>query len=269
MKHYVYQRINVSGGRALHLKAHLALATRAFERVYGLDPALAPPLAPALAPPFAPAFGPALAPALDERETAARIAAIVRAKHSPARTGATVMLRLAPSRDIGENEAIRMDVEFERALLEAGYAHSPLRPRAVTFEYSMPYGGMPTNFAIEAGELYDFLAAGAVGRHGAARAVRCEGDRLLACGDAPLFAVHGRTLITPSLADGGFESVERALVIAAAGGARLSVREEPILHSELKNYDELFFADAAGITSLAECDGAKFMAIIAPKLVLQ
>ncbi len=61
-------------------------------------------------------------------------------------------------------------------------------------------------------------------------------------------------------------SVERELVIEAASAARLSVREEPISHPELKSFDELFFADAAGITSLSECDGAKFMSLATPRL---
>jgi branched-subunit amino acid aminotransferase/4-amino-4-deoxychorismate lyase len=138
----------------------------------------------------------------------------------------------------------------------------------VTYEYSLPFGGLPTNFRIEAAALFDLLAGGALGGRGMARAVQCEGDRLLTCGDATLFAIRGRVLFTPSVADGGLESVERGLVMEAATKARLIVREEPILHSALKDYDELFFADATGITSLAECDGAKFMSIIAPKIII-
>jgi branched-subunit amino acid aminotransferase/4-amino-4-deoxychorismate lyase len=54
--------------------------------------------------------------------------------------------------------------------------------------------------------------------------------------------------------------------MAVAAASRLNVREEPIPHSELKSFDELFLADAAGITSLAECDGAKFMSLAAPRI---
>jgi hypothetical protein len=247
MKTFVYQRVHVSGGRALHLADHLALAARAIERIYGVEAGLDAQAG----------DGRLDVPGMDEREIAARIATVVRANHALARTSATVVLRFAPQKEC--------EIEFERGLLEAGYAHSPLRPRAVTCEYSIPFVGWPTNFAIEARELFDFRVAR---QHGASRSVHRQGDRLLACGDAPLFAIRGRALVTPSSGDtgGGFESVERALVIEAAEKMRLSVSQEPILCSELKNYDELFFADAAGITSLADCDGAKFMAIVAPKL---
>jgi hypothetical protein len=241
-RHFVYQRLNVLGGKALHLAEHLALAAGAFERIYGF------------------------APGLDEREIAARVASLVHARHSPARTSATVLLRLTPE----EGGGCDIAVEFERGLLEAGYAHSALRPRGVTYEYSIPYSGLPTNFQIESAALFDFLSNGAIGGRGLARSVRCEGDRLLACGDAALMAIRGRALITPPVGEGGVESVERRLAMEAAGRLRspLEVREEPIFYPELKDYDELFFVDAAGITSFAECDGAKFMSIIAPRMEL-
>ncbi len=133
----------------------------------------------------------------------------------------------------------------------------------MSYEYSIPFGGFPTGFHLAARELFDTLA---LRQHGATRSVRRRGDLLLTCGDAPLFAIRGRVLFTAPLTEGAMDSVEREMVIDAAAKARLSVREEPILHPDLKNFDELFLADAAGITSLAECDGARFMSLIAPRL---
>ncbi len=235
--HFVYQRIHTLGGKALRLAEHLLIAARAFEHIYGFRPEL------------------------DERETAAEITALLKTLRLPKGTSATVMLYLVPREDGG----CEIKAEYERGLLDAGYAHSPLRPQAATFEYSIPYSGFPTGFQLSARALFDDLA---LRKHGAARSVRREGDRLISCGDAPLFAVRGRVLFTPPLTEGAMESVERELVIAAAERVkpRLAVREEPILHSELKSYDELFFADAAGITSISECDGAKFMSLAAARL---
>jgi hypothetical protein len=233
--HFVYQRVHTLGGKALHLAEHLTIASRAFEHIYGfrLD--------------------------LDEKTVAAQIAEVLRHNHATARTGATAMLYFVPCED-GDH---RLTAEFERGLLDAGYTHSPLRPRAQTYEYSIPFGAFPTSFQLSARTLFDGLA---LREHGATRSVRREGNQLVSCGDAPLFAIRDRILITPPLTEGAMESVERALVIAAATKARLTVREEALLHSELKTYDELFFADAAGITSLSECDNAKFMSLTAPRL---
>ncbi len=75
-------------------------------------------------------------------------------------------------------------------------------------------------------------------------------------------------MVTPPLTDGAVESVERRSVMEVVGGRelRLTVVEESIVHSELTGYDELFFVDASGLTSLSECDGAKFTALVAPKI---
>ncbi len=89
---------------------------------------------------------------------------------------------------------------------------------------------------------------------------------MLSCGDSPLFAIRGRVLFTAPLTEGAMDGVEREMVIDAAAKARLTVREEPILHPDLKSFDELFCADAAGLTSLSECDGAQFMTLIATRL---
>ncbi|MDR2882433.1 MAG: aminotransferase class IV [Alistipes sp.] len=233
--HFVYQRLHVLGGRALHLAEHLRIAARAFEHVYGVRPAL------------------------DSGAVAARISDALRGgHHATSRTGATVILRLAP-----DDEATGISAAFERQLMEAGYYMSALRPKARSYDYSIPFGGFPTNFQLDAQAMFDTLAFRG---HGAGRSVRRRGDVLLSCGDAPLFAIRGRVLFTTPLTEGAMDGVERGTVIAAADRARLTVREEPILHTELKSCDELFLADAAGITSISECDGAHFMSLIAPRL---
>jgi hypothetical protein len=236
MTHFVYQRIHVLGGAALRLTDHLRVAARACEHIYGGRPEL------------------------DDREVASRIAGVLGPGHpgSGPGTGATVILRLV------WNDGYEAEVEFERGLLEAGYSLSPLRPRTVSYEYSIPFSGFPTGFHLSARDLFDTLA---LRQHGATRSVRRHGDRLISCGDAPLFGIRGRVLFTAPLTEGAMDGVEREMVISAAGQCRMNVREEPILHGDLKSFDELFFADAAGITSISECDGAKFMSLFVERLV--
>ncbi len=229
MTRFVYQRVHVAGGRALHLAEHLDIAARAIDHIYGFEPLF------------------------DEKEVAGKI--------SGGRGGETVLLYFIPKD--GENDC-EITVESERVLLERGYTLSPLRPVAVSYDYSIPYGGWPTGFQLAARAFFDDLA---LRQHKVTRSVHREGEVVLSCGEGPLFGIRGKTIFTASLIDGAVDSVERNLVIRAAEKARLDLREEPILHPELKEFDELFFADAAGITSLAELDGAKFMSLVAHRLV--
>ncbi len=251
--HFVYQRIHTLAGKPLHLAAHLDLAARSYLHIYGGE-----------------------RPEFDEKAIAARIAETLRANRSPARGSATVMLLFAP----GDDGRCEISVQFERVLLDAGYAVSSLRPKAVTYEYSIPFGGFPTGFQLSAQALFDSLA---LRHHSATRSVRREGDRLLSCGDAPLFGIRGKTLFTAPLIEGAVDSVERRRVIAAATRnyeskitnydkperqpLRLDFLEEAIPHSGLTDFDELFFADAAGLTSLSECDGAKFMSLTVHRIL--
>jgi hypothetical protein len=286
MEHFIYQRLHTVGGKALHLAEHLAIAARAFDHIYGFRPepderAVATRIAETLrAAHIPPRIGATVMLRLAPQDNYEFFAKQIitdgdpQVARSAGRKKSTEVITNASSTEPrqssrsdgagkGEGDNYEFTIEFERRLLDAGYALSALRPKAASYEYAIPFGAFPTNFQIEAQALFDTLA---LGGHGATRSVRREGDRLLSCGDAPLFAIKGHVLITPPLTEGAIESVERSLVIGAAASARLGVREEPILHSELKNYDELFFADAAGITSLAECDGAKFMSLTAPRL---
>jgi hypothetical protein len=258
--------------RPLHLAAHLDMAVRDFEHIYGVRPPV------------------------DERAVTREIASLLRARRVPPKGSATVMLYLVPQDGYelrvtshgndeggdGLQNPAKLTVEYERTLLDAGYTLSSLRPRAVSFDYSIPFGGFPTAFQLSARALYDTLGASRTGNSdytsasaanhripangGTVRSVRREGDRLLSCGDAPLFAIRGKKLFTPPLTEGAMESVERQLIIEAAAQERFTLTEETLRHSELREYDELFCVDAAGITSLAECDGAKFMSLAAPRL---
>jgi hypothetical protein len=236
-EHYIYQHIHTLAGKPLHLGTHLDLAARAFQHIYGGEK-----------------------PPLYENVVTTQIAEILRSNHAPTHGSAVVTLRLAPS----DFAAFITEIEYERTLLDTGYAVSSLRPTAASYEYSIPFGGFPTGFQLSAAALFDTLA---LSHHEATRSVRREGDKLISCGGSSLFGIRGKTLFTASPGEGAVESVERRLVIAAAAKARLDFLEEAVPQSELKSFDELFYADAAGITSLSECDGAKFMSLVVNRLL--
>ncbi len=233
--HYVYQRVHTLAGETLHLSQHLDIAGRTFRYIYGTHPGL------------------------DEKTVARHIAELLRANRYPARGSATVLFCLFPHESGGHD----LMIMCERPLIDTGYAVSSLRPQAVSYEYDIPYSAFPTGFQLSAARMHDMLAL----EHGATRSVRRRGNLLVSCGDAPLFGIRRKTLFTASLTAGAVDSVERRLVIAAAAKARMDFLEEAVPHSELKDFDELFYADAAGITSLAECDGAKFMSLLVSRLI--
>lgn len=233
--HYIYQRVHVSGGVALRLAEHLAIVGRTFWNIHRTQPEF------------------------DAAAIGQNITALLRENRYPTGVDATVLLCFFPKEEGGADTL----VVCERALIGRGYAVSSLRPVAVTHQYRLPYEGFPTNFLLSAARFYNTLAL----EFGAARSVRREGEMLLGCGDATLFGIRGRTLFTAPLTDGAVDSVERKMIISAATESGLDFLEEAVIHSQLMDFDELFYADAAGITSLAECDGAKFMSLLVSRLI--
>ncbi|MDR2890217.1 MAG: hypothetical protein LBV18_01210 [Alistipes sp.] len=273
---YIYQKVHTLAGVALHLADHLDIAARAYHEIFGDNGSCSG------------SFDEKNRPCFDEKtekEIAARIAEVLRDARSPSRGSAVVTLRFAaqtsqiiPNQQIIPNRQatqtctdalqptrkIAVDVEFGRTLLDTGYAVSSLRPQAVTYEYSIPFPAAPTGFQLSAQVLFDTLA---LSHHGATRSIRREGDKLLMCGAAPLFGIRGNTLFTAPIADGVPDSVERRRTMEAASKVGLHTIERAILRYELTQFDELFFADAAGITSLASCDGARFMSLTVNRLI--
>jgi branched-subunit amino acid aminotransferase/4-amino-4-deoxychorismate lyase len=235
--HYVYQRVQFHDGVVPHLTEHLAIVERTFWSIYRtrveLDPAI---ITHAIA-------------------TLAR-----RNRYQTEGAGLVVLLCFFPA-----GEGVEMLATCERPLIEVGYTVSSLRPVAVIDEYKLPYEGFAVSFGLAAERFYEELAA----RKGATKSVRAQGEELLECGTAPLFGIRGRTLFTAPLTAGVVDSVERGLVVRAAERARIEWREEPVLRSELATFDELFYATAAGITSLSECHGTKFMSLLVNRIIDQ
>lgn len=234
--HYIYQRVHISGGRALRLGEHLAIASRTLWNIHRTRPVFNP------------------------EDISKHIAALLKTNRYREDTDSTAMLYFFP-----DGESANLLIVCERPLINRGYAVSSLRPSAISYAYRLPYEGFPTNFLLSAARFHDALAT----EHGASKSVRRDGDKLLGCGDAPLFGIRGRTLFTAPLTDGAADSVERKLVINAAVKSGLGFLEESVLHPELRDFDELFYADAAGITSLGECDGAKFMSLLVSRIAAQ
>jgi len=73
-----------------------------------------------------------------------------------------------------------------------------------------------------------------------------------------VFAVFGRTLVTPPLGAGILAGVTRAMVLALAPRARLGVREAPLSARSLARADELFLtASTVEILPVVRLDGRR------------
>jgi hypothetical protein len=234
--HYVYQRVQFHDGVVPHLTEYLAIVERTFWNIYRTRPTLDP-----------------------EAITHAIATLARRNRYRSEGAGLLLVLCFFPT-----GEGADLLIVCERPLIEVGYTVSSLRPVATVNQYKLPYEGFPVSFALSAARFYEGLAV----ETGATKSIRAEGDELIECGTAPLFGIRGRTLFTAPLTSGAVDSVERTLVIEAAARAKLAFEQEAILRSHLTDFDELFYADAAGITSLSECDGAKFMSLLINKIIM-
>ena len=157
------------------------------------------------------------------------------------------------------NDSSEVDCSFRGISLYRGYAHRSITPDAVTLRYALPFGEGPTSAREAAAALARQQAQAA----GAQVAVRCdEADRALTADDAPLFALRGHTLVMAPAP----QSVERQTALDAARRAGFEVVEEPLPRRMLPMFDELFYVDWRGVTSLAHCDGEPFMTLLSERI---
>ena len=184
-------------------------------------------------------FGRPYAPAAER--LAKRIEALAAAERYPAGVSGFVRIELDPD---GKERLSPAGVS-----LYDGYAFRSLQPEAVTVDYDLPLSEAPTSAREAAAQLARRLAE----RAGAEVAVRCDSAGIL---------IAGRTVLTAP----GFASVERRLAVQAVRAAGLELREEPFGRADLPGFDELFFADHRGVTSLSRCDGLPLMTFVAERI---
>lgn len=224
---YLYQTVHLLDGRPRLLEAHLGLLADWAGRLFGL------------------AWRP------DAGEIGRRMARLTAEERYPADLSCFVRITLfADGRTV---------LDPAGGSLYRGYALRSLQPEAVTLSYDIPICDAPTSAREAAAELARRRAAAA----GARIAVRCDRDgRLCTADDAPLFAVCGKTLLTPPAPP----SVERGIAVRAIGKAGFELREAPLPQTLLPTFDELFYVDHRGVTALSRCDGQPYMSLYAERI---
>lgn len=227
---YLYQTLHVRRGEALRVDEHLALIDRAARRWFGLPAGFT------------------------GAELRAAIGELVRTFRYPATVSSFVRLRLYES---GLPLLLPGGVSFYD-----GYALRSVFPAAAAVVYDLPYGGDPLSVREHAARTARRLAM----LDGAKSFVGIDSAGYVrSCNDAPLFAVAGTRIISPS-ADG---SVEYALAAEAIRQRGYELCNEPLPRSALDGFDELFYCDHCGITALGSFEGRPLMHIVAEQVAVR
>ncbi len=224
---YIYQTVHLAGGRARLVAEHAAVLDTAARAVFGSS------------------YKP------DIRALTTRIEVAAAAERYSKEWSCFVRIELTAG---GEERFIPAGTS-----LYDGYALRSLTPDAACVFYDLPFSDAHTSARDAAAQ----LAAVQALRCGNDIAVRCSSEGVaLTADDAPLFAIKNK-LVTTSPAEA---SVERDLAVRAARAAGFEVEERAIMFEELSRFDELFYADHRGITSLAHCDSLAYMSLAAERI---
>ena len=224
---YLYQTVHLARGRALHVAEHAAVLDAAAREWFGR--------------PYTPSPG----------ALRTRIEILAEKEHYPNSVSGFVRIELRPD---GRERLLPAGVS-----LYDGYAYRSLQPSAVSVRDDLPLTEAPTSLREAAAQ----WACRAAERAGAEVAIRCDAEGIFRdTGEAPLFAIAGRTVLVAP----GPESVERSITRKAVQAIGLEFREEPFGTADLRRIDELFFTDHRGITSLSRCNGMPLMIYLAERI---
>lgn len=236
---YVRQDMRVRDHRPLHVAAHIALLCRAFERVYGKRVVLSPAM------------------------VAAWCAELLTRNRYPSSGSCRITALLIPTK-----RGADLVLAGGEILLDEGYSVRPVRPSASVDCYELGFGELPTSAAFEAAEAALLRARNRNLAQGSHVVLRTDDEGVvLSAGTAPLFAVEGRTIVTTPLVYGAPDSVERQLAIDAIARAEITLREDAVAADALDRYDELFFADYRGLTSIEQIGTTNYMSLVVDRIV--
>ncbi len=225
----IYQIIHTLDGRIYHLEEHLTLL---FEGYYEL-------------------FGKGIK--LVKSRIEQQIAELLKRSRCP--RGVSLFVRLA----LNSEGEISLQ-EHERSLYK-GYTLRCIRPRTATVEFAIPYGIYPTSIRDSLTAFANYAAT----KLGGDLALRLSGNVVDAINGAQIFALSTKGLITAA----DSHSVEHRLTKEVARKLDITIIERPILISELPSFDELFFVDHYGVTSIRSCNGSHYMSNAATTIATQ
>lgn len=222
---FVYQKIHALAHKPLYSHAHAELLETSFSILYGLNTGLS-------------------AGMIEEE-----VEALLTANRYPAGS-VQITIYIIPDEN-GTGKPTRI-ISCEKQLLYKGYTLWHTAEKAVVLPYECPFRHFKTAASLSA---HTYAASYARGKGANCIISENPDGTLYSAGETPLFAVIGKTIITPGIGDGACDSIERRLGMIAAGNAGFNLEENPIHHTALNEYQELFTVTTGGVTSIGECDG--------------
>ena len=224
---YIYQTLHTVDGSPRNVVEHIRTMQRAAQDVFGY------------------------LPDLDERTLTEQIRRLLIENRAPQAVSSFVDARLYADG--------HCELSYLSASLYNGYALRSLTPTASLVEYDLPISSHPTSARRQIAELARVTAQ----KRGASVAIQCKSDGTLGLADdSPLFVIKDNTIYRSTEP----ESVEAELAERAIAMAGLTLQREPVTREQLTRYDELFYFNHIGITSIAHCDSQPYMTILTERI---
>lgn len=238
---YIYAAVNTTGHEPLYLEKHLDYAVNSYHKLYGQRPKP------------------------DADELRQQIRTLLRANNMPI-LGNIVNIYFIPSTADGTSGTPNIVVACDRSTIYRGYELISIRPQVILTNYEIPFSGHRTSISLTAA---DYMQAFALrsGAHAALRTNRAE--KLVSCGEYPIFLTKEGTLYTPPAPATGPLCVERELMYRACSMAGIGVVEREIEAAELAGAEEIMVFNHTGLQSVLCWGSYYFYNLLAMRLEKQ
>ncbi|MFR9619981.1 MAG: hypothetical protein SNH63_02035 [Rikenellaceae bacterium] len=229
-ENYIYQVIHTLAHHPLYVDEHCRLLEHNFMEVY-----------------FRPLY-------LDSRQIHSDIVALLKSQRV--------------TQELSVYVEVRIDIEGEVSMLinevsiYEGYVLRCIDPAAENVVMELPFGAYHTSVRRQVLGFANDIARNI----GGDIAAECSSSGVIgSVGGGTPFGIINRVVVAST----SFQSVERGLVMTAARECGLEVREAIITRNDLLNFDELFYCDHYGITSITRFAKRHYMSIITPNIAAQ
>lgn len=230
---YIYAAVNTVAHEPLYLSRHISLAVESYEKLYGRRIKY------------------------DIGDMRGQIRRLLSENNMPRLGNIVNIYFIPPAHPETENPEIL--ISWYRSTIYSGYELLSLRAKAVLTNYEIPFSGHRTAISLTTSDYMQQFAERS-GNHIALHLNRAE--RLVSCGDFPVFIVNNGTVFTSPAPD----CVERYLMNRACQLAGINMEEREITSAELVKADEIMVFNHTGIQSVLSLGDRYFYNITALRL---
>ena len=235
---YVYAAVNTVDHQPLYLGKHLDYAARTCKKLYGTTPEC------------------------DTRTIRNEIIQLLDMNRMP-KTGNIVHIYFLPLTPDSPASPYSRIITCEKSTIYRGYDLISIRPRVILTNYEIPFSGHRTAVSLTASRYMHSFAIRS-GSHAAIRVNR--NDKVISCGEYPVFFVKNNTVYMPPAPDESPLCTERDLMLRLCGLAGVATAERSISAEEIAGSDEVIIFDGAGLQSVLCWGSSYFYNVIANRL---